>query len=102
MREQVCKYVSHARFQSVMFDPDTLIVTYDPARGETPWRPQKGRCQPSLDSATALIATNAYRFAQQVSIFVTYLQYECIGCAACIDVCDQGDDKVKLPRLIRY
>ena len=35
MREQVCKYMCpYARFQSAMFDRDTLIITYDAARGE--------------------------------------------------------------------
>jgi cytochrome c oxidase accessory protein FixG len=35
MREQVCKYMCpYARFQSAMFDPDTLIITYDEERGE--------------------------------------------------------------------
>ena len=35
MREQVCKYMCpYARFQSAMFDKDTLIVTYDQERGE--------------------------------------------------------------------
>lgn len=42
MREQVCKHMCpYARFQSVMFDPDTLIITYDPERGE-PRGPQVG------------------------------------------------------------
>jgi polyferredoxin len=55
MREQVCKYMCpYARFQSVMFDPDTLIITYDPERGEprgrarrasTPKRPDWGLCR---------------------------------------------------------
>ena len=34
MREQVCKYMCpYARFQSVMFDRDTLVITYDRERG---------------------------------------------------------------------
>ena len=33
LREQVCKYMCpYARFQSAMFDPDTLIVSYDPGQ----------------------------------------------------------------------
>ncbi len=43
MREQVCKYMCpYARFQSVMFDPDTLIITYDPERGEPRGARKKG------------------------------------------------------------
>ena len=35
LREQVCKYMCpYARFQSAMFDRDTLIITYDDERGE--------------------------------------------------------------------
>jgi len=44
MREQVCKYMCpYARFQSAMFDQDTLVIGYDPARGE----PRGGRSRAS-------------------------------------------------------
>jgi len=104
MREQVCKYMCpYARFQSVMFDPDTLIITYDPTRGETRGVRKKG-----VDAKAAGLG-DCVDCGQCVNVCPTGidirdgLQYECIGCAACIDVCDQVMDKVKLPRgLIRY
>ncbi|MBP6998357.1 MAG: 4Fe-4S binding protein, partial [Tepidiphilus sp.] len=46
LREQVCKYMCpYARFQGVMFDPDTLIITYDAERGE-PRGPRKKGVDP--------------------------------------------------------
>ena len=47
LREQMCKYMCpYARFQGVMFDPDSLIITYDPARGEP-----RGARRKTLDAA---------------------------------------------------
>lgn len=104
MREQVCKYMCpYARFQSVMFDPDTLIITYDPERGE-----QRGPRKKGVDAKAAGLG-DCIDCGLCVQVCPTGidirngLQYECIGCAACIDVCDQVMDKVDLPRgLIRY
>ena len=104
MREQVCKHMCpYARFQSVMFDSDTLIITYDPERGETRGARKKG-----VDAKAAGLG-DCVDCGQCVVVCPTGidirngLQYECIGCAACIDVCDQVMDKVGLPRgLIRY
>lgn len=102
MREQVCKYMCpYARFQSVMFDPDTLIITYDPDRGEPRGIRKKGADTSKLGDCVDC--------GQCVVVCPTGidirngLQYECIGCAACVDVCDQVMDKVGLPRgLVRY
>jgi cytochrome c oxidase accessory protein FixG len=104
MREQVCKHMCpYARFQSVMFDPDTLIISYDEARGETRGIRKKG-----VDPKAAGLG-DCVDCGQCVVVCPTGidirngLQYECIGCAACIDVCDQVMDKVGLPRgLVRY
>ncbi|WP_412481086.1 cytochrome c oxidase accessory protein CcoG [Azonexus sp. IMCC34839] len=102
MREQVCKYMCpYARFQSVMFDPDTLIITYDPERGEPRGIRKKGADTSQLGDCVDC--------GQCVTVCPTGidirngLQYECIGCAACVDICDQVMDKVGLPRgLVRY
>ena len=104
MREQVCKYMCpYARFQSVMFDPDTLIITYDPTRGETRGARKKG-----VDAKTAGLG-DCVDCGQCVNVCPTGidirdgLQYECIGCAACIDACDQVMGKFSYPAgLIRY
>lgn len=104
MREQVCKYMCpYARFQSAMFDKDTLIVTYDAARGE----PRGARSRKTDHRAAGLGDCVDCTLCVQVcptGIDIRKgLQYECISCAACIDVCDGVMDKVGYPRgLIRY
>ena len=104
MREQVCKYMCpYARFQSAMFDRDTLTITYDAARGDP--RGARGR---STDARAAGLG-DCIDCGLCVQVCPTGidirkgLQYECIGCAACIDVCDGVMDKMHYPRgLIRY
>jgi len=104
MREQVCKYMCpYARFQSAMFDPDTLIITYDPERGE----PRGPRARTA--NAQALGLGDCVDCGVCVQVCPTGidirkgLQYECIGCAACIDGCNQVMARVGYPKgLIRY
>lgn len=104
MREQVCKYMCpYARFQGVMFDPDTLVITYDETRGEPRGSRRKGsdaRAQGLGDCVDCGICVQVCPTGIDIR---KGLQYECIGCAACIDACDQVMDKVGSPRgLIRY
>jgi len=102
MREQVCKYMCpYARFQSAMFDKDTLIITYDSQRGEPRGARKKAPSTPPLgDCVDCGICVQACPTGIDIR---NGLQYECIGCAACIDGCDQVMDKVGKPRgLIRY
>lgn len=104
MREQVCLYMCpYARFQSVMFDPNTRIVSYDPNRGE----PRGGRKKDAKPDEVGL--GDCIDCGQCVHVCPTGidirdgLQYECIGCALCIDACDEIMDKMDYPRgLIRY
>jgi cytochrome c oxidase accessory protein FixG len=104
LREQVCKYMCpYARFQSAMFDRDTLIVSYDTARGE----PRGARSRNADVATLALGACVDCTLCVQVcptGIDIREgLQYECIGCAACVDVCDGVMDKMQYPRgLIRF
>ena len=104
MREQVCLYMCpYARFQSAMFDKDTLIISYDAERGE----PRGGRARAADHRALGLGACIDCNICVQVcptGIDIRNgLQYQCIGCAACIDGCDQVMDKMGYPRgLIRY
>ncbi len=104
LREQVCKYMCpYARFQSAMFDRDTLIVSYDTTRGE----PRGARSRSADASALGLGACVDCSLCVQVcptGIDIRKgLQYECIGCAACVDVCDGVMDKMDYPRgLIRF
>ena len=104
LREQVCKYMCpYARFQSAMFDPDTLVITYDEKRGEP--RGLRGRSDdPASRSPGACIDCDLCVQVCPTGIDIRQgLQYECIGCAACIDVCNGVMDKMRYPRgLIRY
>jgi len=104
MREQVCKYMCpYARFQSAMFDRDTLIIAYDRERGE----PRGARSRKADPAAAGLGHCIDCSICVQVcptGIDIRNgLQYECIGCAACADGCDQVMDKMGYARgLIRY
>lgn len=104
MREQVCKYMCpYARFQSVMFDHDTLIVSYDSARGE----PRGSRKRSSDPRAAGLGDCIDCELCVQVcptGIDIRDgLQYECIGCALCVDACNSVMRKMDYETgLIRY
>ncbi|MFN3544498.1 MAG: cytochrome c oxidase accessory protein CcoG [Thiobacillus sp.] len=104
MREQVCKYMCpYARFQSVMFDSDTLTVTYDTSRGE-PRGPRGKKVDYKAQGLGDCVDCGVCVQVCPTGIDIRNgLQYECIGCAACIDGCDQIMDKMGYPRgLIRY
>jgi cytochrome c oxidase accessory protein FixG len=104
MREQVCIYMCpYARFQSAMFDSNTLVISYDPARGD----PRGARRR--RDNPTELGLGDCIDCQLCVQVCPTGidirngLQYQCIGCAACIDVCDDIMGKMSYPKgLIRY
>ncbi len=104
MREQVCLYMCpYARFQSAMFDPDTLIITYDRERGE----PRGARAHNADLQSLGLGHCVGCDICVQVcptGIDIRQgLQYECIGCAACIDGCNQVMARMGYPKgLIRY
>ncbi|MBX3686944.1 MAG: cytochrome c oxidase accessory protein CcoG [Rhodocyclaceae bacterium] len=104
MREQVCKYMCpYARFQSVMFDPDTLTITYDETRGEPRGARKKGVDPKTLAKGDCVDCGICVQVCPTGIDIRNGLQYECIGCAACIDACDQVMDKMNYPRgLIRY
>ncbi|MDY6829756.1 MAG: cytochrome c oxidase accessory protein CcoG [Pseudomonadota bacterium] len=104
MREQVCKYMCpYARFQSAMFDQDTLIVSYDPNRGE-PRGPRKRSADHRAEGLGDCIDCRVCVQVCPTGIDIRNgLQYECIGCALCIDGCNEIMDKMGYPRgLIRY
>ena len=104
MREQVCKYMCpYARFQSAMFDKDTLIVTYDSARGEPRGARSKKADPASLNLGACVDCTLCVQVCPTGIDIRNGLQYECIGCGACADVCDTVMDKVGYPRgLVKY
>jgi cytochrome c oxidase accessory protein FixG len=104
LREQVCKYMCpYARFQGVMYDPDTLVITYDPERGE-PRAPRRKDVDAKAAGLGDCVDCGLCVAVCPTGIDIRKgIQYECIGCGACIDACDPVMDKVGLPRgLIRY
>jgi cytochrome c oxidase accessory protein FixG len=104
MREQVCKYMCpYARFQSVMFDRDTLVITYDRDRGE-PRGSRSKAVKPRDKGLGDCVDCSICVQVCPTGIDIRHgLQYECIGCAACIDGCDQVMAKMGYPPgLIRY
>jgi cytochrome c oxidase accessory protein FixG len=104
MREQVCKYMCpYARFQGVMFDPDTLIVTYDAERGEPRGARSKKADHRAAGKGDCVDCGICVQVCPTGIDIRDGLQYECIGCSACIDACDQVMDKMDYSRgLIRY
>lgn len=104
MREQVCKYMCpYARFQSAMFDKDTLIVSYDTMRGE-PRAPRNKSVDPKSQGLGDCIDCKLCVQVCPVGIDIRNgLQYECIGCGLCVDACNSVMDKMHYHRgLIRY
>jgi len=104
MREQVCKHMCpYARFQSAMFDKDTLIVTYDQGRGE-PRGARSKKAEPAKLNLGACVDCNLCVQVCPTGIDIRNgLQYECIGCGACADACDTIMDKMGYARgLVRY
>ena len=104
MREQVCKYMCpYARFQSAMFDHDTLIVTYDTERGE-PRGPRSKKVELATSNlGTCVDCTLCVQVCPTGIDIRNGLQYECIGCGACADVCDTVMDKMGYARgLVRF
>ena len=102
LREQVCFYMCpYARFQSVMFDHNTLIISYDYNRGEPRGKMQKGKiAEGNGDCVDCGICVQACPTGIDIR---DGLQYECIACTACIDACDEVMKKVGLAKgLIRY
>jgi cytochrome c oxidase accessory protein FixG len=101
-REQVCTYMCpYARFQSAMFDDDTLIIAYDVQRGEprgsfkkgSSWE-NRGHCVECMQCVVVC--------PQDIDIR-DGLQMECIACGLCIDACNETMAKLNLPpNLIRY
>lgn len=104
LREQVCKYMCpYARFQGVMFDPDTLVITYDPERGEPRGMRKKGVSAGASGFGDCVDCGLCVAVCPTGIDIRKGIQYECIGCGACIDACEPVMDKLGLPRgLIRY
>ena len=104
MREQVCKHMCpYARFQSAMFDKDTLIVTYDSERGEPRGARSRKADTQALNLGACVDCTLCVQVCPTGIDIRKGLQYECIGCGACADVFDTVMDKMGYARgLVKY
>jgi cytochrome c oxidase accessory protein FixG len=104
MREQVCKYMCpYARFQSAMFDKDSLIITYDQERGEPRGARSKSDTAASQSLGACIDCSMCVQVCPTGIDIRNGLQYECIGCGACVDACNLVMDKIGAPRgLVRY
>jgi len=104
LREQVCIYMCpYARFQSAMFDRDTLIVTYDRERGEPRGAGSKESTRAEQNLGDCVACKLCVQVCPTGIDIRDGLQHECIGCAACIDACDHVMEKAGMPKgLIRY
>ncbi|MBV1901884.1 MAG: cytochrome c oxidase accessory protein CcoG [Kordiimonadaceae bacterium] len=101
-RDQVCKYMCpYARFQSAMFDKNTLIIGYDEMRGEK--RGKKKKTESWEGRGHCVDCTACVQVCPMGIDIRDGLQMECIACGLCIDACDTVMNKLDLPKnLIRY
>ena len=104
MREQVCKYMCpYARFQSAMFDKDTLTVTYDAQRGEPRGSRSKSADYVQQGLGACIDCGVCVQVCPTGIDIRNGLQYECTGCTACIDGCNDIMDRMGYQTgLIRY
>ncbi|WP_442108630.1 cytochrome c oxidase accessory protein CcoG [Pseudomonas sp. NUPR-001] len=104
LREAVCMHMCpYARFQSVMFDKDTLAISYDPARGESRGPRKKDSDYKANGLGDCIDCQMCVQVCPTGIDIRDGLQMECIGCAACIDACDSIMDKMGYARgLIGY
>ncbi|MDH3817099.1 MAG: cytochrome c oxidase accessory protein CcoG [Myxococcales bacterium] len=97
-REQLCLIICpYGRLQSTMTDRDTMVIGYDFNRGEPRGKasdPSNGDC---VDCKRCVVVC-------PTGIDIRNgLQMECVGCAACVDACDEIMDKLGRDEgLVRY
>jgi len=104
MREHVCIHLCpYSRFQSAMFDKNTLLVAYDAKRGENR-APRKRKDDPKALGLGDCVDCNLCVDVCPAGIDIRNgIQYECINCGLCIDACDQTMEKFNYAKgLIRY
>ncbi|WP_444994092.1 cytochrome c oxidase accessory protein CcoG [Aliikangiella sp. IMCC44359] len=104
LREQVCLHMCpYARFQSAMFDKDTLIISYDDQRGESRGKRKKNSDYKIKGLGDCIDCNQCVHVCPTGIDIRNGLQYECIACAACIDVCDNVMDQMGYEKgLIKY
>ena len=104
MREQVCNYMCpYARFQSAMFDKDTMIIAYDEKRGEQRGSRKRDTDYKAQGLGDCINCTMCVQVCPTGIDIHEGLQYQCISCSACVDACDDIMHKMNYPKgLICY
>ncbi|POP51351.1 cytochrome c oxidase accessory protein CcoG [Zhongshania marina] len=104
LREQVCIYMCpYARFQSAMFDPDTLIISYDQKRGEKRGSRKRNEQSADVGLGDCIDCQLCVQVCPTGIDIRDGLQYQCIGCALCVDACNSVMEKMHYPKdLISY
>ena len=104
MREQICLHVCpYGRFQSVMFDRDTLIISYDYHRGDPRGSRKRGTTGEEAGLGDCIDCGMCVQVCPTGIDIRDGLQFECIQCAACIDACDSVMDQMGYDRgLVKY
>tara|TARA_R110001592_G_scaffold112966_2_gene311629 strand:- start:10564 stop:12033 length:1470 start_codon:yes stop_codon:yes gene_type:complete len=104
MREQVCMHMCpYARFQSAMFDRDTLIISYDSARGDPRGSRKRNETSAEVGLGDCIDCQLCVQVCPTGIDIRNGLQYECIGCALCVDACNSVMAKMNYPKgLISY
>lgn len=104
LRESICRYACpYARFQSVMVDDDTFVVSYDYVRGEPRGARSKKVDHKAEGKGDCINCSLCVQVCPTGIDIREGLQYMCIGCGACVDVCNQVMDKMGYEQdLIRY
>ena len=101
-REQFCTVLCpYARFQSVLLDDTSLVISYDPARGEPRGKPNRGTSEKPLgDCVDCGLCVRVCPTGIDIR---NGLQHECVQCAVCADACDSIMGNLDRPLgLIRY
>ncbi len=111
LREHVCTFICpYGRFQSAMYEPETLTVHYDQPRGEgvagriLARAGLRGRDERREKGHGDCVDCGLCVQVCPVGIDIRDgLQYTCISCGLCVDACNSIMDKMSYPRgLIRY
>jgi cytochrome c oxidase accessory protein FixG len=104
LREQVCIYMCpYARFQSAMFDRDTLIISYDQKRGEPRGARRRTDDRGAKGLGDCVDCTLCVQVCPTGIDIRNGLQYQCIACGGCVDVCDTVMEKMGYAKgLVRY
>lgn len=98
-REQFCIILCpYGRMQSALTDDNSVVIGYDKKRGEP-----RGKVTAEKSAGDCVDCRRCVQVCPTGIDIRNGLQLECIGCAACVDACDDIMIKLKRPKgLVRY